>query len=146
MRENNKLLMGQLPNPGDIFTERMKVAMKQTSKKQIDIVRETGVDKGAISNYLKGKYKPNAETLLKIAHALNVTPEWLCGQDMQDTEMATDTASTSEQMDKVKEEIFSIIMRLHSDSVYMECVKELHGFSDEELQVLMQFIRMLRKK
>ena len=38
------------------IAERIKFAMKVKNKKQIEIVRDTGISKGAFSSYLSGQY------------------------------------------------------------------------------------------
>ena len=38
------------------IAERIKFAMKAKNKKQVDIVKDTGISKGAFSSYLSGQY------------------------------------------------------------------------------------------
>ena len=59
--------------------ERLSEAMSETSLKQADLVRLTGIDKSSISLYLSGKVTPKGDKLYKLALALGVTPEWLSG-------------------------------------------------------------------
>ena len=40
------------------IAERIKFAMKAKNKKQVDIVKDTGISKGAFSSYLSGQYNP----------------------------------------------------------------------------------------
>ena len=40
--------------------------------KQVDFVRETGLERGAISRYVAGKYEPKQTAVAKLAVALNV--------------------------------------------------------------------------
>lgn len=51
-------------------------------KKQIDLSRETEIDKGSISNYLSGRYEPKQEAIYKFAMVLDVSEMWLCGYDV----------------------------------------------------------------
>lgn len=64
---------------------RLREAMDAAGKKQIDLVRETGIDKGSISNYLSGRYEPKSDALNELSHALGVSVMWLCGYDVQMT-------------------------------------------------------------
>ena len=41
-----------------------------------------GIDKGQISSYLSGKYKPKQENLSLVAAALDVSEYWLMGLDV----------------------------------------------------------------
>ena len=43
------------------IAERIKFAMKVKNKKQIEIVRDTGISKGAFSSYLSGQYNPKLD-------------------------------------------------------------------------------------
>lgn len=65
----------------DTTANRLRTAMEQAGKRQTDLVKETGIDKGAMSNYLKGKYEPKQDVITKLASALNVSEMWLWGYD-----------------------------------------------------------------
>lgn len=62
--------------------ERMKQAMQMRCMKQVELAEKTGIDKGQISSYLSGKYKPKQENLSLIAVALDVSEYWLMGLDV----------------------------------------------------------------
>ena len=47
--------------------DRLREAMKIKGKKQVDLVRATGIDKGSISSYLSGRYEPKQEAIYKMA-------------------------------------------------------------------------------
>ena len=64
------------------FSKRLKVAMDDLNIKQIDLANKTGLDKSLISNYLNDKYKPKQNNLHVLAKALNVSPVWLMGYDV----------------------------------------------------------------
>lgn len=63
-------------------SERLKEAMKDAGKKQADLIRETGIDSGAMSKYLNGKYEPKQNAINKLAIALDVSEMWLWGYDV----------------------------------------------------------------
>lgn len=60
---------------------RIKEALTLRKKKQIDLVKETGIDKGSISYYCSGKYEPKQDAIYKLAKALSVSEMWLWGYD-----------------------------------------------------------------
>ena len=66
----------------DISNNRIKYAMKLRNKSQADIVKNTGISKGAISSYLSGRYLPKQTNVYKISAFLNVNPAWLMGYDV----------------------------------------------------------------
>ena len=65
-----------------IVSERLQYAMKLRNKKQVELVRLTGIGKSSISTYLSGEYEPKQTNTYKLASALNVNPAWLMGQDV----------------------------------------------------------------
>ena len=66
----------------DSFKNRMKLAMDIAKKTQVDLSRETGIGKSAISQYVSGKYEPKQTGVYQIAKALNVNEAWLMGYDV----------------------------------------------------------------
>ena len=64
------------------ISERLQKIMDERQIKQVDLVRETGIDKGSISHYLSGRYEPKQEYVNKIAAALDVSAMWLAGYDV----------------------------------------------------------------
>lgn len=66
-------------NKKNIIGKRIKDAMLKSGLKQADIVKKTGINKGALSSYLSGKYEPKQTNIYKLASVLNVSPAWLLG-------------------------------------------------------------------
>jgi transcriptional regulator with XRE-family HTH domain len=111
--------------------ERMRQAMERAKKKQIDLVHETGIDKGSISNYLSGRYEPKQEAIHSLAVALNVSEMWLWGFDVP--------------MERPKEKksndaISDIVARLHKDDAFLEAVEKIYSFDENKLEALMRII------
>ena len=64
-----------------VFSQRMKETMLEKGIRQADLVQMTGIDKGALSSYMNGRYMPNAEKIAKIAKALGVSVDYLLGKE-----------------------------------------------------------------
>ncbi len=62
--------------------DRIKEAMEIRRMKQVELVEKTGIDKGQMSSYLSGKYKPRQRNIDLIAQALSVDEAWLMGFDV----------------------------------------------------------------
>lgn len=62
--------------------DRIKEAMEIREIKQTELVEKTGIDKGQMSSYLSGKYKPKQRNINLIAQALFVDEAWLMGYDV----------------------------------------------------------------
>ena len=64
------------------IAERIKEAMQIRGLKQSDIVEMTGINKGALSSYLSGRYSPKQNNIYLLAKALDVNEAWLMGADV----------------------------------------------------------------
>lgn len=63
-------------------SDRLKEAMRIRDMKQVDLLARTGINKGAMSSYLAGRYEPKQKNLHALARALNVSEAWLMGFDV----------------------------------------------------------------
>lgn len=75
------------------IAERIREGMEIRNLKQVDIVEKTGINKGALSSYLSGKYQPKQNNIYLIAKALDVNEAWLMGHDVP-MERRSDSIST----------------------------------------------------
>ena len=64
------------------IAERIRFAMKAKNKKQVDIVKDTGISKGAFNSYLSGQYNPKNDKMELIADSLDVDLRWLYGENV----------------------------------------------------------------
>ena len=69
-------------------SERLQKIMAERNIKQADLARTTGISRGAISNYVLGRYEPKADIIGKLAKALNCSVMWLWGYDVPMDEAA----------------------------------------------------------
>lgn len=108
----------------DTTANRLRAAMTEANKKQADVSREAGIDKGALSSYLKGKYEPKQDVIYKIARVLNVSEMWLWGYDCP-------KERPIEQ--KNNDAIADIIIRLRTDEEFMSVVEVLSGLDSDQI-------------
>ena len=64
------------------FKTRLQEALQVRNMTAADLSRKSGIDKGSLSNYLKGKFIPKQSKIDAMARALNVSPAWLLGYDV----------------------------------------------------------------
>ena len=69
-------------------SERLQKIIAEKNIKQADLARATGISRGAISNYVLGRYEPKADIIGKLANALNCSATWLWGYDVPMDEAA----------------------------------------------------------
>ena len=91
----------------EVFSERLKAAMKKQNLKQIDLVRAAQAQgiklgKSHVSQYVSGKTVPRTDILLFLAKTLQVEEEWLIGvSDIEsDTEVSTTKNRTRSDTNK----------------------------------------------
>ena len=65
----------------DIFSRRLQKALKDNDMTSNDLAKQLDLNRGIISNYINGKYKPKMDRLTNIAKILKVKESWLMGYD-----------------------------------------------------------------
>lgn len=115
-------------------SDRLKAAMKITKKKQIDLVRETGIDKGSVSHYVSGRYEPKNEAIYKLALALEVSEMWLWGYDVP---------MERSQEQKNNDAFNDIVKRLQTDSEFFSAVEALNAIESAPSDIVPENIMKL---
>ena len=84
MKIQDKLISGSNGNIAKVATtsERLQKILLERNMRQADLARATGISKGAISNYVLGRYTPKEDIIQKLANALNCSERWLLGYDV----------------------------------------------------------------
>ena len=115
---------------------RIREAMDRTGKKQADLVRETGLDRGSISSYLSGKYEPKQKAIYKLAKALDVSEAWLLGFDVP-------MYRTDEQ--RKNDHLAEMVVRLRENEKFYDLAVKLAALSDEQLDLIDKLVLGLTK-
>lgn len=99
----------------ETFADRLREAMDNAGVKQADLVRETGLDKGAVSSYLAGKYEPKQKAVAAMAKCLNVPELWLMGYDVPkaaEPVAVPEPVTEPEQVNYTKNDVQALVMKL----------------------------------
>ena len=78
----------------DIRTERLIEAFTNSGLSQTELCNKTGINKGAMSSYLSGRYFPKQQALEKLATALHVSIFYLMGFNDSSSSSGSDQADT----------------------------------------------------
>lgn len=115
-------------------SERLKEALKISGKKQADLVRETGLDKGSISHYISGKYEPKASAINKLAIVLGVSEMWLWGYDVS-------CERTTSQ--KNNDDLIEVIAKMRTCEGFRKLATNLakSNLSDEQYESLEKLVK-----
>jgi len=91
----------------DIRTERLIAAFNESGLTQTELCRKTGINKGAMSSYLSGRYFPKQQAIEKLASVLHVPVFYLMGLD--------DASSGSSALDPEEERLVEIFRHLNAE-------------------------------
>lgn len=72
----------RLEIPKESCAMRLKTAMSIRNISQVELCKQTGIPKSAMSEYLKGLYEPKQDRLILLSEALSVDSVWLMGFDV----------------------------------------------------------------
>jgi transcriptional regulator with XRE-family HTH domain len=77
------------------FRDRLEQAIKYSGMNAAELSKKSGIAPSEISRYRQGKYEPKLPKLYALSVALNVSPSWLMGFDIDENEDRLDQALTS---------------------------------------------------
>lgn len=112
------------------IADRLREAMIIRKKKQVDLERETGINRSAISRYLSGEYEPKNKPIYELAKALDVSEQWLMGYNvtMERPKAQKENDELADLNERIKKEkdFRQLIMRIsHLKPQQLEAVKNL---------------------
>lgn len=114
--------------------DRIREAMHAAGKKQADLVRDTGLNRGTISRYLSGEVEPRQDATYKLAAALGVNEMWLWGYDVP---MAR--AQSAIKNDQLAE----LVVKMRRDPDFFEAVSILASLQPAEYASIRQLLAAL---
>ena len=120
-----------MDKPIATIADRLREALDAAGKKQVDLVRDIGLDRGSVSSYLSGKYEPKQKAIYKMAQYLDVSEAWLLGYDVP-------KHRTADQ--KKNDQLAKLIVKLRSDSDFYNTVAALAELSEKQYQGVKQLI------
>ena len=80
----------------DTTSNRLKQVMEELDINQSELVRRTGINKGALSSYISGRYIPKQRAIYALASALDVSEPWLMGYDVPKNRVEDSNSSLSQ--------------------------------------------------
>lgn len=117
--------------------ERLREAIKDAGKKQADLVRATGIDKGSLSHYVNGRYEPKSDAINKLARALDVSEMWLWGYNVP-------KERNVEQ--KKNDKLVHIISMLRRDEGFYNLVDKLSKLDKTQYDSISQLLAAFDRK
>ena len=120
----------------EVFSERLKAAMKQKNLKQIDLVRAAQVQgiklgKSHVSQYVSGKTVPRTDILLFLAKTLQVEEEWLIG--VSNVESDTEISATNRNILDTNKTILGNSNKENSEALTMSAKRQESSIFETEI-------------
>jgi repressor LexA len=114
--------------------DRIREAMQAAGKKQADLVRDTGLNRGTISRYLSGEVEPRQDATYKLAAALGVNEMWLWGYSVPMERRAEA---------KKNDDLVVLIAKMRNDPEFFEVVSRLASLAPAEYESIKQLLGAL---
>ena len=120
----------------EVFSERLKAAMKKQNLKQIDLVRAAQVQgiklgKSHVSQYVSGKTVPRTDILLFLAKTLQVEEEWLIG--VSNVESDTEISATNRNILDTNKTILGNSNKENSEALTMSAKRQERSIFETEI-------------
>jgi transcriptional regulator with XRE-family HTH domain len=116
---------------GKIMKNRISEALSIRNMKQVELVEKTGIEKSAINHYVKQRYQPKQQALLKMAKALDVNEMWLAGYNAP---MERNIA------DKNSSEVAALFDRILRDKQLYNLAINLTKLNDSQLTIVVKMV------
>ena len=103
---------------------RLQEIMREKGVKQAELARMTGISRGAISNYVLGRYEPKSDIINKFAKALNCSEMWLWGYDVPMRRQET-ISPNEPQLTEGEELLLELFRQIPEDAqkMYLEVLR-----------------------
>ena len=120
----------------EVFSERLKAAMKKQNLKQIDLVRAAQVQgiklgKSHVSQYVSGKTVPRTDILLFLAKTLQVEEEWLIG--VSNVESDTEISASNRNILDTNKTILGNSNKENSEALTMSAKRKKSSIFEAEI-------------
>lgn len=120
----------------EVFSERLKAAMKKQNLKQIDLVRAAQVQgiklgKSHVSQYVSGKTVPRTDILLFLAKTLQVEEEWLIG--VSNVESDTEISASNRNILDTNKTILGNSNKENSEALTMSAKRQKSSILEAEI-------------
>ncbi len=105
------------------FGNRLKTLREQQGIKQGQFADMIGISRQSMSNYESGKHSPDVDVIIKMAHALNCSTDYLMG--LTEHSNSSKQIEFDESISKLAEMLFSIPepVRIHWLDIFVSTAK-----------------------
>jgi transcriptional regulator with XRE-family HTH domain len=104
---------------------RLQEIMLERNIKQSELARMTGISRGAISNYVLGRYEPKSDIINKFAKALNCSEMWLWGYDVPMKRQEQIVSPKEQKLTEGEKKLIDLFRQIPEDAqkMYLEVLR-----------------------
>lgn len=126
---------------------RIAEALRIRNMKQVELAEKTGLSKASINSWLRHRWQPKQDALLKMAKALDVSEMWLAGYDIpmerpveqKKADVLTDALlSMRNDMD-----ISYSVVRMSNDEDFKDLVIDITKLNNANIQRIKAYVSKL---
>ncbi len=118
----------------EIFSANLRLLMSKSGKSRKDVSEAIDVSYNTFTDWYKGKKYPRIEKMELLANYFGVTVSELVGKQGED--VPTDISPRN-----VKNEVLDVIIRLHTDSEFLELVEKISKLDSEQIKAFQRFLK-----
>lgn len=116
-----------------IFSENLRFYMAKSNRSRKEVSEAIGVSYFTFSDWCNGKKYPRIEKLEALANYFDISVPELVGEKKTSANH-TPTPKTD------KQEMLDIILRLHTDEVFLKIVEKMSALDNDKLKALQRFL------
>ena len=116
-----------------IFSKNLRSLISQKGKLQKEVSEEIGVTCSTFSDWCTGKKYPRPEGLEALARYFGVSVVDLIGEQKK-------VPQARKALENSKEEVLSLIIRLHTDEAFFKVVQKVNAMESDKLGLLEQVL------
>jgi transcriptional regulator with XRE-family HTH domain len=115
---------------------RIREALQLRSMKQVELCEKAGVNKSALNNWLRQRWQPKQDALMKMAKALDVSEMWLAGYDV----------SMERPLAQIKnDELTQLIFEIKEHEDLKDLFTSICSLTDDQRQTISSMVSELSK-
>jgi transcriptional regulator with XRE-family HTH domain len=126
---------------------RIAEALRIRNMKQVELAEKTGLSKASINSWLRHRWQPKQDALLKMAKALDVSEMWLAGYDVpmeRPTEQKKADVLTDALLSMRNDmDISYSVVRMSNDEDFKDLVIDITKLNKSNIEVIKAYVSKL---
>lgn len=115
----------------EIFAKNLAYYVERSGKTQKEISEIVGVSKSTFNDWMKAKKYPRIDKIEMMADFFKILK----------SDLIEEKTEEDREMQKKNDTLSDIVLRLRSDSVFMEAVESLYEMDSDKLSSLLAFLK-----